>query len=198
MANVRRSPRRGTILLECLASIGDSITWRPSVPESYPNLIGASRNFTVVRNAGVDGNLSTMMAARFDADIMAWRCGAISIMCGTNDAAAPTNVTAFESAVRGMVNKGVALGAKVTICTPPIVRADARPMQTYNNILRAIAGDTAGTVLFDVYERFLTYPPAALDAIYEADGTHLNAIGNQWIRDMANEPAHLGAFTVRV
>jgi lysophospholipase L1-like esterase len=193
-----RMPQPGALFLECLASIGDSMTWRPSIPEAYPALIGASRNFSVVRNAGIDGNISTLMAARFDADILAWRPGAISIMCGTNDAVGPTNVTAFENAVRSMVNKGVASGAKVTICTPPICRADARPLETYNNILRTIAGDTPGTALLDVYARFSTYSSGVLDALYNPDGVHLNAIGQQWIRDFANETANLGTFTIRV
>lgn len=196
MAVVNRSPRRGAVLLDCLASIGDSMTRRPDVPNSYPTLIGAARNFNVIQNAGVDGNRSTQMAGRFDADILSWRPGAVSIMCGTNDAAHLTPIEDFEVAVRGMVNKALYIGAKVTLCTPPIVRVDARPMETYNNILRTIAGDTAGVVLFDVYVKFQTFNSTTLDAYYEVDGTHLKLAGNQAIRDLANESGNLAAFRI--
>jgi len=194
MPTIARSFRRGAKLLDCLASIGDSMTWRPSFPESYPTLIGAARNFTVVQNAGMDGHRSTQMAARFDKDILSWRAGAISIMCGTNDAAFPTPIGDFEAAVRGMVNKGVASGARVTLCTPPVVRADARPMQTYNNVLRAIAADTPGVVLFEVYNWSAALPSGTLDAYFEVDNTHWKLVGNQAIRDLANQPANASAF----
>jgi lysophospholipase L1-like esterase len=194
MVTISRSSRRGIVLMNCMASMGDSMTWRPSVANSYPTLIGAARNFAHVLNAGIDGDLSTEMADRFDADILSWRPGVVSIMCGTNDAGLSTPTGTFEAAVRGMIAKAQALGAKVTLCTPPIVRVDARPMETYNNILRAIAADTAGVVLFDVYARFATYNSTTLNLYYEVDGTHLKLAGNQAIRDLANEAGNLAAF----
>lgn len=180
--------------MNCLASIGDSITWRPSVPESYPVLIGANRNFSTVVNAGVDGNQAAAMLARFDNDVLAHRPGAVSIMAGTNDAYYENDLTQWENDVRAMVNRAIAAGAHVTLCTPPVAR-DARPLSDYAAVARTIAGDTGNCRLFDVYARFDTYSEGTKDSLY-SDVVHLNATGCEWVANLADEAENLQAFTV--
>lgn len=194
MPNRSARPFAKIKLWDCLACMGDSMIWRPSFATSWPAYVGAARNYGIVQNAGVDGEEAAQLAARFDRDILAWRPAAIAIMTGTNDAFEETNLASFESSVREMVNKGLASGATVTLCTPPLCRADARPLGDYCDLLSTIAGDTSGVILFDVFTWSSGLSSGTLDTYFEADETHWNAIGNQAIRDHANEAGNLAAF----
>jgi lysophospholipase L1-like esterase len=199
MAN-KGQRRHGLLCMECLAGIGDSNLGTSYAAASYLTLIGTARNLSIVRVAATDGDGITGASARFDRDILAWRPGAIYINIGTNDAVAPL-AGAWTTSLRAMVQKGVDAGALVTLGTPPIVRnppGDRPYLADYVNSIRTIAGDTTGCVLFDIYERFLTYNSATLDALYEADGVHLNTVAHTWVRDLANEAANLDCFKIRV
>lgn len=180
-----------------MVSIGDSITWRPSKPQAYPALIGPSRGFRAVVNSAIDGETSLEMLARFDQDVLAYGPRAVSLMCGTNDCAAPHNtpLVDYEAAIREMIARAQGVGARFTLCTPPVARGAAwAALPDYVDVIRAIAGDTPDVVLFDVYARFETYSEGTLDLLY-VDDVHLNATGQQWIADFANEPGQALAFT---
>jgi lysophospholipase L1-like esterase len=190
----RTSRSSGGLNWNCIAFMGDSMTIRPNAADCYPTVVGADRNFGIVVNAGVDGDTTDDMIARFDSAILAHRPAAVAIMCGTNDCIlGPSWLDDFEAYVREMISRAQDLGIRVTLCTPPI-RRDAEDLESYVEVLREIAGDTAGVILFDVFAQFETYNSGQLDTFYD-DDVHLNAAGNLEILALAQEVGNADAFT---
>lgn len=138
------------------------------------------------------------MDARFDREILAHLPVAVSIMAGTNDSADPTPLAAYEASLRAMIARAQGIGTRVTLCTPPVARGAAwAALPNYVTVIRAVAADTPGVVLFDVYAHFSTLTPAQLDPLYD-DQVHLNAAGQQVIANLAAQSGNATAFTATV
>ncbi len=141
-----------------------------------------------VWNAGISGNTSAQMLARFDADVTPNAPHIVTLMEGTNDSrqVPPTAVTTVAANFRAMVAKCREIGATpVLINTPPaegtgdmMVAVDA-----YNNWMRQYAADE-GLILVDVYSA-LTDPATGLyKSALNLDNVHPNAAGQKVIGDL--------------
>jgi acyl-CoA thioesterase I len=146
-----------------------------------------------VINAGVPGDNSSEMNARFDADVLAHLPAAASIMVGTNYSAPEI----YEADVRSMIARAKARGIRVTLCTPPVSREAVTKdlLPALVNVARQIAADTPDVPLFDVFQLFSGYTSAELDLRLYPDGNHVTALGYQSIRDYALLPMNAAAFT---
>lgn len=190
---------RGIVNLKTIGFLGDSMMIYPDAgagvgPDAWPYITGPARGFTNTVISAVVGETAAQIATRLDL-VLRHRPGVVAIMCGTNDAAAPTDTSAFEATVRSMVDKCQSVGARVTLCTPAL-RRDEYDVEPYAEKIRTVAGDTSGVVLFDVNARFDTYDSATLDLYYLVDDVHFSSLGAGAIRDMALEPGQAAAFRV--
>ena len=159
-AGARRRPR--------IVCLGDSIT-----AGGHPEGIGSRLGRYEVINAGVGGNTAPEGLARIADDVLAYQPEAVVVMFGTNDsvmtgpAAFRTPVDAYEEALREIVERCMAAGAHVVVCTmPPIVPepyfarhtrehydAEGGPdtvFARYRDAARRVARDT-GAVLADIH-----------------------------------------------
>jgi hypothetical protein len=197
MPNRSARPFSRPLNMNCAVFLGDSMTGRPNVANSYPTLIGAARGIRTVINLYQDGDDLDDMMLRLDLAFN-HRPGIFSLMAGTNDSFHGRSLVTYEGEVRTMADRVLKRGAKFTLCTPPICLADARPLEDYNDVLRDVADDISEIVLIDFYALSATWDAPTQAAYYEAspDLTHLKLAGNQALRDYANEAGNLAAFRV--
>jgi lysophospholipase L1-like esterase len=128
-----------------------------------------------VRQAGVPGNTSAQMLARFDTDVTPYAPSAVVIMAGTNDSndANPIPVATYAANMQALVTKCRAIAATPILCTlPPNVVSTARRklVINYNAWLRRYCKNH-GVVLVDLYN--LLVDPATGDYL-AAYGTASN------------------------
>lgn len=113
--------------VQTIVFLGDSLTEQGGMvaasPQIKPNsawtwaMAMLGQRFKVLKNAGIGGQTTTQILARFDADVTALNPGWVHILCGTNDvgvdvALAKTNITA-------MLNKADLAGIRVILGTIP-------------------------------------------------------------------------------
>ncbi|HET6915320.1 MAG TPA: GDSL-type esterase/lipase family protein, partial [Acidimicrobiales bacterium] len=83
----------------------------------YP--VGSVGVATGVSDAGVGGNTSTQLLARFDTDVIAKNPKLVHILIGTNDASADTPLATLAANIRAMIAKCEGIGAQVVMGTVP-------------------------------------------------------------------------------
>jgi lysophospholipase L1-like esterase len=85
--------------------MGDSLTTTRKYPEYFCSLLGGSDIF-FVSNAGIGGNTTTQMLARFQTDVVALSPDVVFIMGGTNDVlnTVPTPIGEFMSNMKSMID----------------------------------------------------------------------------------------------
>ncbi len=155
LANIKRGPRKAPYLSipKRVVFIGDSIT------RAWP----LGRYLALTHNAGVDGQDTQQMLARFQTDVLDQNpSGAIVILGGTNDV--EFYLTPTVGYVRDMAIMGRSAGFKVILCTiPPFTETptqnranttDAK-VQVFNAGIREIA-QFDNFPLADLYSAFLT------------------------------------------
>lgn len=147
--------------------IGDSIT------ASWPIPAGSI-------NAGIGGQNSQQMLARFDTDVMRHKPSYVVIEAGTNDVG---GVGANTNAIRAMVDIAKLSGAGVTVVnvmsrnlalpTPlPAIRAD---IQAFNADLKTLCVELHCRYA-DAHAATVS-PDGALNPTLTTDGLHMNETG---------------------
>lgn len=184
-----------------LLSIGDSQTAERSslggatIIQTYPFLIARRKGYANVTNVGISGNTTTQMEARFSADVLAHRPGAISIMGLVNDmttnisagswTGAGTSVATTKAKLKAMVQAGQAARARVTLISPYPIREAVylNNYAAYGTALSEIASETSCEYL-DLYSLVNALTSGQQDAIYiTADTNHPNAAGHLFLAD---------------
>ncbi len=108
-----------------LVVLGDSITawnWTDAANNVHSDswathlALGLAGKLHLIRNAGIGGNTTAQMLARFDSDVMAYLPdgGWVGIAGGTND---PDGVTDTYPNVEAMINRAHNGGCKVFLCS---------------------------------------------------------------------------------
>lgn len=169
---------------------GDSLTfymqnyWQETMPASYRYYI----------DEGINGNTSTALLARFEADVLSKRAAVVHILIGTNDTfddvehgTLPLEVT--EQNIVSMVTMARAAGKRVILATVPpttstypdpstAIAVNAR-IELLNSWIRSEAAAN-GLGLADYYPALLNH--GFLDPQYCIDGhVHLNRLGYEKI-----------------
>ncbi len=188
--------------------LGDSITQFGDGPGGYVwlfrhylNALYPAQNIEVI-NAGISGNKSTDMIARFQKDVLDKKPDLITISVGVNDVwhgfydnhpmgDGPRGVPldAYTKNVDDMVTRAQAKGAKVVVLSATVIYEDLGnrlndKAKAYNAALRDIA-KKHHTLFVDYQKPFRslieTYrkTTGARDNLLTGDGVHMNAAGNK-------------------
>lgn len=108
--------------------LGDSITRGYGVPEGrgWPDLLAGEAGLDVI-NAGISGDTTGGMLARFRHDVVDAGAEAVCLMGGFNDLSLGADPGSLRSAMYAMVRHAVDAGVIPVICLPPPVA----PFQTF-------------------------------------------------------------------
>lgn len=171
--------------------LGDSITlgsdsavnlYRGDAWPVYASLLSGGK-IGYIKNAGVAGNNTTQMLARFDTDVTPYSPTAVTIAGGMNDAASSVTIGTYAANIAAIVAKCYTIGAVPILCT--ITPSTATPsnrddlIATYNTWLRRYAW-LNGVPLLDFYPLLVDTTTGALHADYaNVDGIHPTAAGHK-------------------
>lgn len=199
------APLRGVRRIVCL---GDSITQGGEAPGGYVWLLRRtlaalypSPGIEVV-NAGISGNKSGDMLARFQRDVLDKKPDLVTISVGVNDVwhgfydAHPKGdgpkgvpLPPYRRNVEEMVTRAQTAGARVVLLSTTVIHEDLSNRENakaagYNQALEDIARRRgAGFIDFQKPFRALiaTYrqTTGTRDDLLTTDGVHMNAVGNQ-------------------
>jgi lysophospholipase L1-like esterase len=188
-----------------LVCLGDSITQMGEAPGGYVSLLREWLAKAVpgseVINAGISGNTSRDMLARFQKDVLDKKPDLITISVGVNDVwhgfdvahpngGGPGGVSLpeYQKNVESMVSQAQAKGVKVVLLAATVIYEDLSNAQNamgtqYNAALRRIAaGRHASFIDLQLPFRTLIHDyrltTGARDNLLTTDGVHMNVTGN--------------------
>jgi lysophospholipase L1-like esterase len=167
-------------------ALGDSITKGSDGDRarglSWPMFaaMATDERLHLVRNAGVTGNTSAQMLARFDTDVTTFAPNMVTIAAGVNDINATVSLATYQANIAALVEKIREIHATPVLVTiTPGSASYAPTIAAWNNWLRAYAS-THGIRIVDFYDALVYPATGALQAIYDSgDHIHPNPLG-QW------------------
>lgn len=187
--------------------IGDSICLGVrtgvTLAQALPNLVGSAKGYVPAINAGISGNTSVNVLARFESDCLAYGPTMICIgNLGTNDPGASIAVGAVGTAgsytdnVSQMIVKAQRTGARVTLWVP--IYAQDSTLNTsiapYRTAMRGLAS-TYSCDLFDLYNDIVALPLATQNSYYQdSPGQHLSAAGLSWAAGLVGTGSYANSF----
>ena len=168
---------------------GDSITTTtgflayggPAVLGGFPDaVVGAGTTSTA--DAGVGGNTSTQLLARYDADVIARAPKVVHILIGTNDASGSATVATLAGNIREMVRRNRVIGARTILgLVPPSSAgspANRKALIVAYNQWIARYGLTERILVVDYYGPLVDTATGGLASAYDSgDGVHPNDAG---------------------
>lgn len=140
--------------------------------------------FKYVRNAGIAGDRTADMLARFDSDVTPYAPNVVPIVGGINDAVSTTvSLAQYQTNIRALVAKVRGIGAKPWLgnVSPNLNTGAVQQMiARYNAWLKEYAA-TESIPLIDI-NAILTDPAdGKILPAYDLDGTHQNVAGGRAI-----------------
>lgn len=169
--------------------LGDSTTLASDGPstqvlgESWPVYLAmvSGQRFRYVRNAGVAGDTSTQMLARFDTAVTPYSPNIVTILAGINDIAQGVVLTTFQANIIAMVAKCLAINARPVLATITPNSSGAptntkEQVQRFNSWLKRYAAQQKIDIL-DFYSVLVDPANGSYLSAYNADGVHPNAAG---------------------
>jgi lysophospholipase L1-like esterase len=170
--------------------------------QALPVLVGAAKGYVPSINAGIGGNTSTQILARFESDCLAYGPSMISIECGHNDPGASIAVGAVGTAgsytdnVSQMIVKAHRIGARVTLWVPIFAQDSAlnTSIAPYRTAMRSLAA-THSCDLFDLYDDIVALDSTTQNSFYQdSPGQHLSAAGLVWATGKVGTGAYANSF----
>lgn len=181
--------------------LGDSITIRNDTGTTnqnwgdgwttYASLLSGGK-ISKVRNAGVAGNTSAQMLARFDTDVTPYAPNVVSILAGTNDTGSGVALATTATNIRSMVAKCFAIGALPVLGTIPPC-ATGTPANRQRDIVRLNEwitryAQTSGLPLIDFYSTLVDTTTGGYQSAYNSgDGIHPSAAGDLVMGQLASD-----------
>lgn len=166
--------------------------------EALPNLVGVSRGLIPSVNAGIGGNTSTQMLARFESDVLAYGPSMVSLEAGHNDPGAGISTGTYSANMTEMIRKAKITGARVTIFVSILAQdgtLDAS-IEPYRVVARGLAS-TYSCDLFDTYADLNALSGATQDSYFlEASGSgqHLSPAGLAWAAGLVGSGSYANSF----
>ncbi|HEX8942422.1 MAG TPA: GDSL-type esterase/lipase family protein, partial [Gemmatimonadaceae bacterium] len=185
---VQRPPGAGNRVV----FLGDSIEIRGGTDTQWEQnawvshfLIRSNAQVHMLHNAGVAGNTSAQMLARFSTDVAAYKPDKVFVKAGTNDvgnavpfATSIANIQAIVQAIRD-------IPAVPILCTiPPRSDGYHQAIETLNAGIRLYAR-TQGITLVDFHAVLVDPANGNYLAAYNGDNVHPTAIGARVMADTA-------------
>lgn len=137
--------------------------------------------FTVLNNAGVSGERTDEILARFDEDVKAYNPEWVFLLAGTNDLLASINIDTVKANLLSLYDKIASVGARLVTATP--YASSSMPSESdFGELNRWIREQSVlrGFVLCD-FEAVTTDPDSStFPYTYSGityDGLHINAYG---------------------
>ena len=169
-----------------IVTLGDSITQgaddyaTKAQGISWPHYMGlfSGQRASVVQNAGIAGNNTAQMLARFDTDVTPYNPTAVVLLAGTNDVGQGRSFADWSADVVAIVAKIRAIGAVPVLGTiPPNNGADRRQqIGQFNTWLRSYAASQGLTVI-PFYALLVDPANGSFKSAYYSDGTHPSTAG---------------------
>ncbi len=185
---------------------GDSITEQGAKAGGYITRIlqhlreqAIDEDYELV-GAGVWGDKVYDLYLRMDEDILAKGADVVVIYIGVNDVwdkvvkLTGTDVEKFEAFYNAIINKLLAAGIKVVLCTPSVIGENValgnqyeEELELYGNIIKSLAAKFELPVV-DLRKAFVEYelvhnPENKEQGILTVDNVHLNDRGNQLVAE---------------
>lgn len=170
-----------------VAYLGDSITqsaWQNSTNfqgGSFPlfAMMAAGGQLVTVANAGLSGDTSAQMLARFDTDVTPSAPNTVVVLAGTNDVGqGVVTLSGFAANIRAIVAKIRGIGAVPVLATIPCNNDPTRHLKisAWNSWLRQYAGQQ-GISFLNFYGLLADPANGNYLSTYLTDGTHPNTAG---------------------
>lgn len=169
--------------------LGDSITagaddnTYEAAGVSWPTLAAlySGQRLRRTRNAGVPGNTTAAMLARFDTDVTPYDPATVTLLCGTNDHSTMSTTAAFTAwteTVEAIIAKIRGIGAVPVMATvPPINTASRKPWVARMNAWINAYAAARGIAVLDFYTLLADPTNSDYKSGYYNDGVHPNAAG---------------------
>jgi lysophospholipase L1-like esterase len=185
--------------------LGDSITQAGAGLGGYVTLLDDALSQRLgdaapeVIGAGISGNRVPDLQQRLERDVLGHAPNLVVIYIGINDVwhslqGKGTPIDEFKSGLMDIIERIQATGSRVALCTPSVIgektdgtnELDSK-LDEYATISRSLAKQT-GAYLIDLRAAFLRElkirnTENAAEGILTTDGVHLNADGNEFVRD---------------
>jgi lysophospholipase L1-like esterase len=178
-AGVKTRGNRFVFLGDSLTLGGDVVSSgnRNSSWPNYAALITKQQIF-YVRNAGVTGNTSAQMLARFDTDVTPYTPTVVTLLAGRNDIGGAVSLATFQANMQAIVAKIRAIGASPVLCTiPPTTSTAGITTAQWNQWIRVYAA-SIGAPLLDFYNILVDPATGSYLSGYDSgDHIHPNAAG---------------------
>lgn len=179
-----RTGNRAIVIGDSIASGGDVQVNYQVGGSWFADVCGKShQRLRFYRNAGVGGNTSTAMLARFTADVTAYHPDIVVIGGVTpNDVGQSVPVATRKSNIQAMVAAAVADGSRVILATstPNDTTGTRDSLVEMNHWLIGWA-NTQGIPVLDIYSPLADPADGTYLPSYTSDGTHPNDTGNHVI-----------------
>lgn len=174
-----------------VVTVGDSITIGGETHSATVDAVGNSwpgyaqwfsnQRFRVVKNAGVSGDRTDQMLARWDTDVLPYAPTVVTILGGTNDINQGIPAATTRTNIAAMVQRALDIGAKpVLITVPPRAQVATYGAQivALNAWLREFATNK-NLLLLDYYSIVVNPATGAMQTSMDQDGTHPNSLGRK-------------------
>lgn len=143
-------------------------------------LVMLGQRLNIVKNAGIAGNTSTQLLARYDADVIAHNPAVVSLMIGTNDVSGSIPAATTHNNILEMIGKNRRAGALTILRTIPPQDADDSAKKNarirLNTWLRSLNA-MPDVVVIDVMPLVVDPVTGNFDAGTTYDGIHFEALG---------------------
>lgn len=151
----------------------------------YASILSQQR-LHLVRNAGVAGNQTSQMIARFSTDVTPYAPRIVTILAGTNDYANSIPFSTFQTNIKTLVGLCLSIGAQPVLAT--MLPRDAGGFQStivlWNAWIRRYA-DTQGIPVLDFYRQMVDPTNGHYLSAYFFDGVHPTGAGHALLGFMA-------------
>lgn len=181
-----------------IVCLGDSITYGYGIPRhlSWVSLVDAETRFTMI-NAGVNGDTTSGMLARFQRDVLQEKPDALLLLGGVNDLNAGCGVGPIQSNVTAIIQQAVSANITPILGTilpvyrdilpeawRPVLSLGA-PEEAYNAYRKWLLafGESFQVKCVDFYTPFSSQVDAA-PTDYMLDGLHPNKAGHRLMADI--------------
>lgn len=191
---------------DTIVFLGDSITRNGVKPNGYVTLtsqaIAAAYPNQSIRviGAGIGGHKVPDCQERLERDVLEKKPSIVFIYIGINDVwhsakGRGTPVSEFEAGLKDIIERTLAAGARVILCTPTVIgeRTDGtnkfdKMLDQYSDISRKVAKEK-NVQLLDLRLAFMNYLKEhnhdnAAKGILTTDSVHLNNAGDRFLSEL--------------
>jgi lysophospholipase L1-like esterase len=143
----------------------------------YAQMFSGGKIF-VANNAGIGGNTTAQMLARFSTDVTPFNPAAVTVMGGTNDIGNSVSLATTQANIVSIVAGVQAIGAVPVLCTimPNNTSGRHSSISVLNHWLRRFSA-AHGLALIDFYKLMVDPTNGNYLSAYFSDGTHPNEAG---------------------